>query len=41
MISLEGYNPRVLQKSAEIIDWKRVGEALFFEECGRDRKQGS
>jgi hypothetical protein len=29
------YPPGVLQKSAEATDAKRVGEKLFFEECGR------
>jgi hypothetical protein len=27
--------PGALQKSAEIVDWKGVGETLFFEEWGR------
>jgi hypothetical protein len=31
----EGCTPGVLQKSAEALDGKRVGEMLFFEECGR------
>jgi hypothetical protein len=34
-IGFLGYTPGVLQKSAEVIDGKRVVETLFFEECGR------
>ena len=34
-IGFLGYTPGVLQKSAEMIDGERVGETLFFEECGR------
>ena len=29
------YTPGVLQKSAEVIDWKRVVETLFWGEWGR------
>jgi hypothetical protein len=32
---LKEATPGVLRKSAETVDWKRVTEILFFEECGR------
>ena len=36
-----GATPRVLQKSAEVIDWKRDAGTLFFKECGeRLKKKG-
>jgi hypothetical protein len=31
----KGYTPSVFQKSAEVIDCRRVGETLFLEECAR------
>ncbi len=30
-----GYTPGVLQKSAEVLDGKRVGKICLFEECGK------